>query len=175
MKKLLPQSFFKRRTLIVAEDLIGKFLVRRIRGKETAYMITETEAYDGFDDKASHAHRGKTSRNFVMFGEAGHIYVYLTYGLHHMFNIVTSKNGYPAAVLIRAVESISGPGRLTKQLKITKTLNTKIFSKETGLWVEDRGVRFSKKNIKKVPRVGIRYAEEWEHKPYRFLLSDNLH
>jgi DNA-3-methyladenine glycosylase len=171
MKTTLQQSFFKRPTPKVAEELIGKFLVRKIRGKELAYMITETEAYDGFEDKASHAHRGKTKRNEVMFSEAGHIYVYLTYGMHFMFNIITGDKEYPAAVLVRAVEEVSGPGRLTRALNITKTLNAKLLSKDSGLWVEDRGVRISKKQIKRTPRIGINTEQEWKDKPYRFILE----
>jgi len=172
MKKVLQPIFFNRKTVTVARELLGKFLVRRIRGKEYSYMITETEAYDGFEDEASHAHRGKTARNEVMFRDAGHIYVYLTYGMHFMLNLITGDKEYPAAVLIRGVEGISGPGRLTKKLKITKTLNTKVLSKESGLWVEDRGVSVQKKNVTLTPRIGIHYAGEWVDKPYRFLLTD---
>ena len=159
-RKQLGKDFFNRSTLTVAEELIGKFLIRKVRGKSHAYMITETEAYDGFKDKASHAHRGKTKRNEVMFKDAGHVYAYLTYGIHHMLNIVTGDKGYPAAVLIRGVEGISGPGRLTKQLSVTKGLNTKPLEKESGLWIEDRGVNISNRRIRKTPRIGINYAGE---------------
>jgi len=172
MKKPLQQSFFKRSTPKVAEELLGKFLVRKYRGKECAYMITETEAYDGFEDKASHAHCGKTPRNKVMFGEAGHIYVYLTYGMHFMFNIITDEEEYPAAVLIRGVVEVSGPGRLTKALHITKALNTKLLGKDTGLWIEDRGVVVSKRQIERTPRIGINRAGDWKEKLYRFVLKD---
>ncbi|MBI2617873.1 DNA-3-methyladenine glycosylase [Candidatus Kaiserbacteria bacterium] len=171
MKKILLSSFFNRKTLLVAEELIGKFLVRRVRGKEKALMICETEAYDGFKDKASHAHRGKTTRNEIMFREAGHIYVYFTYGMHYMLNIVTGNKDYPAAVLLRAVEGVSGPGRLTKKLRIDKKLNGKFLGRKTGLWIEDRGVTIQKKLIRRTPRIGIRYAEEWAKKPYRFVMK----
>lgn len=171
MGKVLTVSFFKRKTTIVAEDLIGKFLIRTFRGREYVYMITETEAYDGFDDKASQAHRGKTTRNKVMFDEAGTIYTYLTYGMHFMLNIVTGKKEFPAAVLIRGVEEVSGPGRLTKALHITKTLNTKPLGKNSGLWVEDRGISISKKQIERTPRIGINCEQEWKDKPYRFILK----
>src|SRR3989344_1000157 len=87
----------------VAHSLLGKYLVRRVNGKTKAYKITETEAYVGPHDKASHAHRGKTKRNEVMFGPPGHWYVYFTYGMHYMLNIVTGRDGYPSAVLIRGI------------------------------------------------------------------------
>lgn len=101
MRKILGEGFFERDTVSVAKDLLGKFLVRRIRRKEVALTITEVEVYDGFRDKASHAARGKTARNSIMFGPAGHWYIYFTYGMYWMLNIVTREKGYPAAVLIR--------------------------------------------------------------------------
>src|SRR5438477_265913 len=104
MKKILPADFFNRDTDQVAQELLGKFLVRKIQGKETSAIITEVEAYDGQSDLASHASKGKTKRTEVMFGKPGIFYVYLCYGIHHMLNIVTREHGYPAAVLIRAVK-----------------------------------------------------------------------
>ena len=95
----------------MAENLLGKYLVRKIGNKEIALKINEIEAYDGFEDKASHAHKGKTERNKVMFGEAGNWYIYLVYGMHNMLNIVTGKKDYPAAILIRGAGDISGPGQ----------------------------------------------------------------
>lgn len=171
MRKVLTQQFFNRPTLSVAEELLGKYLVRKEKGKETAYKVIEVEAYDGFLDKASHAHRGKTGRNEVMFGKAGTIYIYLTYGMHYMLNIVTGKKEYPAAVLLRGLESISGPGRLTKKLHIDKRMNKKPANKETGLWFEDRGEKINRKDIKKTPRIGVHYAGVWSKKPYRFVLK----
>lgn len=161
----------------IALSLLGKYLVRRVNGKTKAYKIVETEAYVGPHDKASHAHRGRTARNEPMWGPAGHWYVYLTYGMHYMLNLVTGKDGYPAAVLIRGVigtdgTKISGPGRLTKALKIDKRLNTKKASRTNGLWIEDRGVKIPRWKIKRTPRIGIAYAEEWVDKPLRFTLSD---
>ena len=105
--KVLNKNFFNRPTLIVAKDLLGKYLIRRLNGKIKRFMITEVEAYDGFKDKASHASRGKTVRNAPMFGEAGVWYVYFTYGMHYMLNIVTGKKDYPAAILIRGVGTVS--------------------------------------------------------------------
>ncbi len=171
MKRILTQDFFNRPTLIVAEELIGKFLVRKIENREVAHMITEVEAYDGFKDKASHAHRGKTPRNAIMFDEAGNWYVYLCYGMYHMLNIVTGPKDFPAAVLIRGVEEISGPGRLTRALQISKKENTLPVKRQSGLWIEDRGITIPKKDILRTPRIGINYAEEWIEKPYRFIIS----
>lgn len=185
MWKVLNQKFFERPALVVAKELLGKFLCRASLGNRVAkcYMITEVEAYDGFKDKASHAHREKTARNAPMFGEAGRWYVYFTYGMHWMLNVVTGPKNYPAAVLIRGVRSstfdtfvksrtsLNGPAKLTKFLKIDKRFNGEPASRRTGLWVEDRGVMIKKSQIKRAPRVGIGYAKEWAKKPYRFLLS----
>jgi DNA-3-methyladenine glycosylase len=174
MRKVLDKTFFERPTLEVAESLLGKFLIKRYRGVEKAYMITEVEAYDGFEDKASHAHKGKTERNEVMFGEAGYWYVYLVYGMHNMLNIVTGEKEYPAAVLIRGVEyngkRIDGPGKITKMLKIDRSFNKKKMEKKTGLWIEDRGVKIKKSDIKKTPRIGVDYSGSCSKKLYRFVL-----
>ncbi|MBI2057379.1 MAG: DNA-3-methyladenine glycosylase [Candidatus Yanofskybacteria bacterium] len=168
----LPQNFFNRPTLIVAKELLGKYIVRKIGKKEMALMITEVEAYDGLKDKASHASRGKTERNQVMFGEAGYFYVYFTYGMHWMLNVVTGLKNYPAAVLVRGTKEILGPARLTKFLKIDKKLNGKKAEPKTGLWFEDRGVKISDKQISRTPRVGVVYAGLiWSKKKYRFLLK----
>jgi len=190
MKKILEKKFFERSATAVARELLGKFLVRRIGSKETAVMIIETEAYDGFKDKASHAHRGRTERNKPMFGVAGVWYVYFVYGNHFMLNIVTGKKNYPAAVLIRGAEEIineqrtsyehtnrrtlDGPGKLTKFLKIDKKLNDAVASRRAGLWFEDRGVKIEKKNIKRTPRIGVHYAGNWAKKLFRFVLVRKL-
>src|SRR3989344_3170907 len=109
-RKILKSCFFDRSSVIVAKDLLGKYLVR----DGVAYKIIETEAYEGLEDKASHASRGQTLRNTPMFGPPGTIYVYFTYGIHWMLNIVCGKEGYPSAILIRGVEGCIGPARLTK-------------------------------------------------------------
>lgn len=173
MKKLLTKQFFSNSALSVAKNLIGKYLVRKLNGKEKAYMITEVEAYVGPHDKASHASRGKTKRTEVMFGQAGIFYVYLIYGMYWMLNVVTDKADYPSAVLIREIEGYEGPGKLTKALKINKTLNGKEAAPQNGLWFEDRGVRIPKRRIKRTPRIGVSYAKEWAPKPYRFVLKRN--
>lgn len=171
--KSLPHSFFNRRTLKVAEDLIGKYLVRKIGNKIIREKITETEAYVGEHDLACHTSRGKTKRNEVMFREAGTIYVYFTYGMHWMLNIVTEEKGCGTAVLIRGTENISGPARLTKALKVDKGLNGKKLGRKVGLWVEeDLKTKNSKLKIVRTPRIGVSYAgQDWSEKPYRFVLK----
>jgi len=171
MRKVLGEEFFERKAPVVAKDLLGKYLVRKVGGKEVALMINETEAYDGFLDKASHASRGMTPRNTPMFGRSARAYVYFTYGIHWMLNIVCGKPEYPSAVLIRGAGEVVGPARLTKALSIDKTLNTLRLNKKAGLWVEDRGVKISKKDIQVTPRIGINYAEEWKDMPWRFVIS----
>mgnify|MGYP001563591623 FL=1 len=114
---MLSRLFFDRKTLVVARELLGKCLVRKVNGKIFKERITETEAYVGSHDLACHSSRGKTARNEIMFREAGTIYIYFTYGMHWMLNIVTEEKGFPAAVLIRSTENITGPARLTKALK----------------------------------------------------------
>lgn len=178
MRKILNKAFFERSALKVAQDLLGKFLVMRENGRDRAYMITETEAYDGFKDKASHAHNGKTARNEVMFGDAGYWYVYIVYGMYNMLNIVTGKSGYPSAVLIRGITwkqgfqvRVDGPGKLTKVLKIDRRFNKKKMEKKTKLWIEDRGTTWlSDSQVKKTPRIGVEYAGDCANKLYRFVL-----
>lgn len=182
---ILGQSFFQNKnTVKIAKNLLGKFLVRRYRGKTTAYLITEVEAYDGFQDKASHAYRGKTERNKVMFGQAGHWYVYFTYGMHWMLNIVTGPKDYPAAILIRSIKiahpersrraalSLNGPAKLTKALHIDKKLNGKSASRSSGLWIENKGFKIKASQTKSVPRIGVNYAGPiWSKKNWRFYLK----
>lgn len=178
---ILPHSFFKRRTLKVAQELIGKYLVRVVDGQIIREMITETEAYVGEHDLACHTSRGKTERNKVMFESAGTIYVYFTYGMHWMLNIVTEEKGCGTAVLIRGTENISGPARLTKALKIDKSLNGKKLGKKSGLWIEEfkgrtlgidsKGSTLRKLRILRTPRIGVAYAGTWAEKPYRFVLK----
>ena len=173
--KILNKKFFDRPTIDVAEDILGKFLVRKRGSKMIAYMITEVEAYDGPRDKASHASRGRTARNIPMFGPAGYWYVYFTYGIHWMLNIVTGPKDYPAAILIRGVEGINGPARVTKALHINNGFNDKTASIKTGLWIEDRGMPVSKKSIKRAPRVGVDYAGKyWSGRKYRFILMRSI-
>ena len=122
MKKRLPNSFFTRDVLDVAPDLLGKTLVRVfLDGNIQHFTITETEAYRGEDDLACHASKGMTPRNQIMYNDGGLIYVYLIYGMYWMLNFVTSHEGNPQAVLIRGLNRLSGPGKLTKHLQIDKS------------------------------------------------------
>ncbi len=171
---ILPQKFFERPTLNVAKDLLGKYLVRKYRGKIIKRMIMEVEAYDGFKDRASHASRGLTKRNFPMFGPPAYWYVYFTYGMHWMLNIVTGLKNYPAAVLIRGVQGISGPARITKFFKIDKNFNNKKAGWSTGLWIAaPKGQSETKKwKVKSSARVGVSYAGPvWSKRRYRFYLT----
>ena len=171
MSKPLTQSFFKRPAIIVAEDLIGCYLVHRTKNGIQKYMITETEAYTGPEDLACHAARGRrTKRTEVLFGEPGHIYIYFTYGIHWLLNFVADKKDHPAGVLIRGVEGVVGPARLTKKLGLNGSLHGKPATPKTGLWVE-KGVKINSKYIKKTARVGVDYAGPiWSKKKYRFVL-----
>lgn len=172
MRKILTQKFFDRPTLKVAEELLGKYLVRNIGGNTIILMIAEVEAYDGFKDKASHARSGKTKRNYPMYGEAGIWYVYFTYGMHFMLNIVTGDKEYPAAVLIRGTDEIIGPARLTKFLKIDRRFSEKLANKKSKLWIEDRGIKISKKDVMKTPRIGVDHSGPiWSKKKYRFVIK----
>jgi DNA-3-methyladenine glycosylase len=172
MRNILRKDFFNKPVLEVAEGLLGKFLIRKVNGEEIALMLTEVEAYDGIEDKACHAYRGKTQRTAVMFGPPGCFYIYLIYGMYWMLNIVTEKEGYPSAVLIRGTREVCGPGRLTKKLCIDKSLNGKVSGIYQGLWVEDRGIKILKKDIKRTPRIGVLYAGPvWSKKLYRFVLN----
>lgn len=182
MRKMLIKTFYDRPTLAVARGLLGKYLVRRYRGKTRSVMITEVEAYDGPRDKASHASRGHTPRNLPMFGPAGHFYVYFTYGMHWLANIVTGPENYPAAVLLRAgvyndagtghERHLAGPARLAKFLNIGRAQNGKPASRKTGLWFEDRGKIISRSKIIARKRLGVDYAGPvWANKEYNFSLS----
>ncbi len=171
----LPAKFYRRSAVEVAPDLLGRYLVcQDPDGNLCQARITEVEAYEGPDDKASHASRGPTPRNQVMFGPGGVWYVYLVYGMHNMLNIVTGSEGWPAAVLIRSVAGIEGPGRLTKAWGIDRSFNGQKAVKERGLYVSGVPVDL-KRSIRTAPRVGINYAPAvWRDKPYRFFLENLL-
>lgn len=170
-----------------AEKLLGSYLCRKVGKKVLKILINEVEVYDGHDDLASHASKGKTKRTEIMFGPPGYWYVYLCYGVHWMLNLVTREQGYPAAILIRGAiaegacppsrtvgsrrgQKIDGPGKLTKYVKIDKSLNTKKAGEESGLWIEWRRKQISGK-IKKSPRIGVDYAGPiWSKKHWRYVL-----
>jgi DNA-3-methyladenine glycosylase len=183
------RPFYEQPTLDVARQLLGKYLVRRHDDGMTIGRIVETEAYIGPEDKACHASRGRTPRTQVMFGRAGHAYVYFVYGFHHMLNIVTEAADFPAAVLIRAVEPLqgvalmelrrgtkerrnlaSGPGKLCQAFAIDRTLNGDDICGRV-LYLEDRGDPAPR--LVTTPRIGVDYAGEWKHKPWRFVVRDN--
>jgi len=168
---VLEEDFFNRPVVEVARDLLGMNLcVRQKKGQVIKMTINETEAYDGEEDLACHASKGKTQRNQVMYGEPGVIYLYLCYGMHWLLNIVCEKKGYPAAVLLRGTLEVNGPGRLTKKLGIDGQLNRKRAVHTNGLWFEQGDL--VKKEIQTGPRIGVNYAGEyWAKKPYRFWFS----
>ncbi len=132
-------------------------------------MITEVEAYDGENDLACHAAHGRTRRTEVIYGAGGRWYVYLCYGMHEMLNLVVGPEDWPAAVLIRGVEGIAGPGRLTKALQIDRQFNAKFAAVGTGLHIEDHGVRVPRRLVQATPRIGVAYAGPvWSQIPWRF-------
>ena len=167
----LKEAFFERDSFEVAEALIGCRLCRRSSDQVISkYTISEIEVYDGFEDRASHAFRGKTKRNCVMFGPAGRLYVYLCYGMHWMLNITTQSDGYPAAILIRALSECEGPGRLTKQLSIDGGFNDLVANNNNSIWFENRASQ--KVQLKSMPRVGVAYSGPvWSKKPFRYCLD----
>lgn len=170
--QLLEASFFARPAPVVARELLGKNLLRRTQDRTEAFTITETEAYEGSGDLASHASKGRTARSTVMFGPPGHFYVYLIYGLHHMLNVVTQIEGVPSAVLIRGLSQLPGPGRLTRALAITKALNAQPALEASGLWFEDRGLIVADSQVLITPRIGVDYAgPHWAAMPWRFVLA----
>lgn len=156
-------------TVALARWLLGKVLVRTTKSGRSEYIITEVEAYHTEKDLACHAAKGRTKRTEVMYQPGGRWYVYLCYGVHEMLNLVTGPADHPAAVLIRGVDGIIGPGRLTKRLAIGRALNGAAAAPESGLHLEDHGIVVTRRRIKSGPRVGIDYAGEvWAAKPWRF-------
>jgi DNA-3-methyladenine glycosylase len=152
----------------VAPDLIGKNLVARSDEEIKRFMITETEAYRGYDDKACHASKGRTSRTDMMFCEGGRIYVYFVYGMYWMLNFVTGGEENPQAVLIRGIAGFKGPGKLTKALKIDGSYYGEELASSERIWVEETGLI---PEIKTGSRIGIDYAGEvWKNKPWRFYI-----
>ena len=168
----MPRDLRSRDTVALARWLLGKTLVRDDGSGRIAYLITEVEAYDGENDLACHASKGRTTRTEIMYQEGGVWYVYLCYGIHEMLNLVTGPADYPAAVLIRGVQAISGPGRLTKRLKIDRKLNGLPAHPRSGLHLEDSGLELTSRQITSSPRIGVSYAGPvWAGKPWRFQLD----
>jgi len=190
----LPFSYYLNQDVIfLAKNLLGKVLFTEIEGKVTAGIITETEAYFGIQDKASHAYGGRrTDRTETLYNQGGISYVYLCYGIHNLFNIVTSVKDEPHAVLIRAIEPLigkeimeyrrnipaskaaisAGPGSAAKALGIDRSFNKKDLTGEE-IWVEDHGIRYTPDEIIATPRVGVEYAKEDALLPWRFFVKGN--
>ena len=185
---ILPRDFYNRPTLTVARELLGARLVRVLDGVKLVGLITETEAYIGEKDLGCHAKAGRTPRTQVMYGEPGHAYVYFTYGNHWMLNAVTEREGFPAAVLIRAIQPIEGvevmlarrggrdtfgPGKLCQAMGIGKGENgVDLTEPGSGLWIE-AGVSVPSALVTKSPRVGLNSVPEpWKSKPWRFKVKD---
>lgn len=178
----LPRTFYNRRALVVAKELLGKVLVLADDTKRRAGIIVETEAYVGQHDLAAHSSRGRTPRTEVMFGPPGHAYVYLIYGMYECMNVVTEPDGVAAAVLIRGIEPLEGidpdvrtdgPGKLTRAMGITRAHNRADLLSST-LFIEE-GRRVPLRMISRGPRIGVAYAGIWADKPYRFWVKDNPH
>lgn len=168
--KALGPQFFDRDAKRVARELIGCYLVCRRNNNLLRHKITETEAYAGPHDLACHSSKGRTKRTETMFGPPGTLYIYLIYGLHWMLNVVTGPIGYPAAVLIRGVETLAGPGSLTKALGITGAMNGLATTEGTGVWFA--GSDDKRARIFRTARIGVEYAGPvWSAKKYRFVLS----
>lgn len=174
LNQRLKRNFFTQPTLMVAKKLLGKYLVRKVNGKILAGKITETEAYIGPADKASHAFGNKiTKRNQAEYLIGGHVYIYLVYGMYWQLNISTSKAGRPECVLIRGLEPVYGPGRLCRWLKLNKSFYGEDLTKSKRFWLENRGVKIKTKDIKAGPRIGIDYAGPyWSRKPWRFYIKN---
>ncbi|MDP9959746.1 DNA-3-methyladenine glycosylase [Chryseobacterium lathyri] len=190
----LPLSYYLNQDVIfLARDLLGKILFTEINGDITAGIIVETEAYFGVIDKASHAYGGRrTGRTETLYTQGGVSYVYLCYGIHHLFNIVSSVEGEPHAVLVRAVEPFtgteimelrrnmpasktaisSGPGSAAKALGIDRSFNRKDLT-GNEIWIEDHSIKYSPDEIISGPRIGVAYAQEDALLPWRFYVKGN--
>jgi DNA-3-methyladenine glycosylase len=190
----LPQSFYLNPDVVhLSKSLLGKYLFTCLDGVTTGGYIVETEAYNGVIDRASHAYGNKlTPRTKTMFMQGGIAYVYLCYGIHEMFNVVTSVEGQPHAILIRAIEPTDGidimlyrkkmevlkpnitkgPGSVAKALGISRAINALDLQGDT-LWIEDRGLTFPDEAIASAPRIGVDYAGKDALLPYRFYVKGN--
>ncbi len=181
---ILNQSFFNRPTQVVARELLGKKLVRIIENQKISGIIIETEAYSGESDLGCHAKAGRTNRTSIMYGPPGRAYVYFTYGVHWMLNVVTEKIDFPAAVLIRAVKPVdglviirqnrpagdtNGPAKLTQAFDINGGLNgVNLTNRHAGLWIEF-GISVPPVDIVVGPRIGLNTVPEpWKSMPWRF-------
>ena len=193
MRKLGTDFYQRANVLQIAKELLGKVLVTKWNGIETSGRIVEVEAYNGIIDKASHASGGRrTNRNEIMYGKGGVAYIYLCYGIHHLFNVVTNEKETPHAILIRALEPLKGidvmlartnkkqldhsltrgPGNVSKALGIyTKHNGESLLSK--SLFIAEDGFVLNKKDIAASPRIGVDYAGDDAGLPYRFYIKGN--
>jgi len=188
--KKLKRAFFKASALNLAQDLLGKHLVRKMGGKRIIGKIVETEAYIGPEDKASHAYQGKiTERNKVEYLRGGYVYIYLCYGLYWQFNVTAAEEGEPECVLIRALEPLegikkppyrdekklvnlaNGPGKLCRWMKLDGSFKGEDLCLSKRIWLEDPGG--VKTRIVAETRIGIDYAGSWAKKPWRFYIKEN--
>ena len=195
-RRRLPRSFFRRDPVRVARELLGHRLMSGVGDIRTAGIIVETEAYLGIPDKAAHTYGGRrTRRNRTMWGAAGHAYVYFVYGMHHCMNVVAGETGDPVAVLIRALEPdtgidtmferrrrarratdlCSGPAKLCQALGIDLGLDGEDLTSSDPLCIASPIRQLPPATIVAAPRVGIAYAEEWQHEPLRFFVAGNPH
>jgi len=168
----LPGSFYARDVLEVAPDLVGKTLVRRYDdGREECFVITETEAYRGEEDLACHASKGRTPRTEIMYHRGGYIYVYLIYGMYWMLNVVTGPKGHPQAALIRGLEGIYGPGKITRHLQIDKSFYGEDLLHSQRIWIREPNIVMPV-DIETHPRIGVDYAGDyWKNLPWRYTLK----
>lgn len=189
---LLPIDYFQQENVVhIANDLIGKIIFTNINGETVGGIITETEAYAGINDKASHAYNNRrTQRTETMYLPGGHVYIYLCYGIHHLVNIVTNKKDNPEAVLIRAIypfyneelllkrrnatksssKLYNGPGKVSQALGLNTSFDG-IKLQGSPIRIEDKGIIFNKELLETTPRIGIDYAEEDALLPYRFVID----
>ena len=187
----LRRDFYRRSTLTVARELLGKWLVRIVDGQRLSGLIMEVEAYIGEDDAACHAACGRTPRNEVMYGPPGYAYVYFIYGMHHCLNVVTEEEGFPAAVLIRALEPLegldimrryrsgrpdreltNGPAKLCQALAIDRGFNRVDLCTGEVLFIEE-GRMVAQEEVGTSPRIGIKADELAMSVPWRFYLQGN--
>ena len=177
----LQREFYSGHTVDVAQALLGKVLVRQTEHGPQCGRIVETEAYHGLEDQACHAAKGHTPRTAPMFEAAGRAYVYQIYGMWFCLNAVTGPEGFPSAVLIRAVEPVldhtfgvkdgAGPGKLCRLMQIARELNRVDLVGGESLWIGDDGVRVPGERVLAGPRIGVDYAGDWAHTPWRFWVA----
>lgn len=194
MSTILGRDFYARNACVVARELLGARLVRKLDGQRVSGIIVETEAYTGVDDLASHGRLKRTPRNLPMYEHPGHAYVYLTYGMHWLLNAACEPEGHPAAVLLRAIEPseglalmaerrpnrpakewTSGPARLTLAIGVDGQQNrVDLTNEQAGLWIE-QGTLIDDKRISTGPRIGLgkRVPEPWFSMAWRWWISDN--